>query len=332
VERSVGEPDIHGFEPDGPRAARHDRVVRLGLADSLRTVFDSLDQPVDGGRREALLAAIEAGSVQPAVFGTYVELVVALFDERTAEAQGLVEDLLGQPLAPASPLRIVALDDRELGPGQADRYRRLVSDDILVSIDQASPAARARATAVLDAAIDLLRGGAPGVFDEVRGLIREIVLVDGQCHSDRLVVGGAVTFSLWGSQIMVADQVNDRLTAALQLAHEASHAHLFGLALGGRLVENDDDIRYPSPLRPDPRPMEGVAHATYVLAREVYTLRSLVASGRLTDAEDRVARDQIEAKRRGFGQGLATLMGDAIFTAAGRAAFDRARLYMDGRD
>lgn len=332
MERPGGDADIQGFEPDALRAARQDAAVRLGLADSLSAVFDSLDAPVDAARRRALLEAIEAGPVRPAVFGTYVELVVALFDERTADAAALVEDLLGRNPSQVEPLRIVSLDDAELGPGQAERYRRLVSDDILVSIDRAPPRARARATAVLTAAIDLLRLGAPAVYDEVRSLVREIVLVDGQCHSDRLVVGGAVTFSLWGSQIVVAEQVGDRLTAALQLAHEASHAHLFGLALGGRLVENDDEIRYPSPLRPDPRPMEGVAHATYVLGREVYTLRALVASGRLTEAEERLARDKIAVKRRGFAQGMATLAGDAVFAPAGRAAFEHARRYMDGLD
>jgi hypothetical protein len=332
LDRSAGEPDTHGFEPDALRADRLDLDVRRGLADSLRMVFDSLDQPVDRARRDALLEAIEAAPVRPAVFATYVELVVALFDGRDDDALGLVEDLLVQPPALAARFRIVALDDRELGAGQADRYRRVVCDDILMSIDQASPQAHARATAALESALDLLRRAAPEVFDEVRRLIREIVLVSGRSSLDRVVVGGAMSFSLWGAQVLIADRVGDRLTLALHLAHEASHAHLFGLALGGRLVENDDEIRYPSPLRPDPRPMEGVAHATYVLAREVYTLRALVASGALTQAEARVARDQIETKRRGFGQGMGTLAGDARFTPAGAAAFEHAGRYMDGLD
>lgn len=170
------------------------------------------------------------------------------------------------------------------------------------------------------------------MFEEIQGLIREIVLVSGQCYSDRLVVGGAVSFSLGDAQVLVAEQVGDRLAMALHVAHEASHAHLFGLAAGGRLVENDDALLYPSPLRPDPRPMKGVAHATDVLAREVYVLRALAASGLLTEPERRRGRGQIGAKRRGFVDGMATLSADGRFTPAGCAAFEYARGYMDGLD
>lgn len=148
LERPASELDIYGFVLDASRAARQDLGVRLGLADSRRTVFDSRDRPVDDARYRLLLEAIEAHPVEPALFGTYVELV--LFDERDADAMALIETLLGRPPTPAGPLRIVALDDGELGPGQADRYRRLMSDEVMILIDPASPAA-------LEAALDLLR-------------------------------------------------------------------------------------------------------------------------------------------------------------------------------
>ena len=328
LERPASELDIYGFVLDASRAARQDLGVRLGLADSLRTVFDSLDRPVDGARYRLLLEAIEARPVEPALFGTYVELVLALFDERDADAMALIEVLLGRPPTPAGPLRIVALDDGELGPGQADRYRRLMSDEVMISIDPASPAARAGATAALEAALDLLRRGALEVFEEIQGLIREIVLVSGQCYSDRLVVGGAVSFSLWGAQVLVAEQVGDRLAMALHLAHEASHAHLFGLAAGGRLVENDDALLYPSPLRPDPRPMKGVAHATDAGARGLCAARPR----RVGPAYRAGTPPGARADRRGFVDGMATLSADGRFTPAGCAAFEYARGYMDCLD
>jgi hypothetical protein len=143
LERPAFELDIYGFVPNALRVARQDLGVRLGLADSLRTVFDSLDRPVDGARSTLPLKAIEAHLVEPALFGTYV--VLALFDERDADAKALVEALLGRPPTPAGPLRIVALDDGELGAGQADRYRRLMSDEAMISIDPAPPAACAGA-------------------------------------------------------------------------------------------------------------------------------------------------------------------------------------------
>lgn len=323
--------NLYGFEPDAARAAVLDRNIRQGLIESLNTVFDSLPHPVDEGRRRALIAAVDAAPVEPTVFGTYVELVMALFDERTADAGLLVDELLHRALTPTEPLRIVGLDDAELGVGQADRYRRLVTDDVLVEIGPAPQASVARAKQVLETAFDLLRTGAPEVFAEVGELIREIVLVEGRCAFDHLVVGGAVTFALWGAQVMVADQVQSRLGSAIHLAHEATHNHLFGMAIGGRLVENDDADRFPSPLRPDARPLEGVAHATYVMARMALVFDVLIASGQLTMAELAEAREQAARNRNGFRQGFETVMRHADFTPAGRAAFEDVQRYMAER-
>lgn len=69
------------------------------------------------------------------------------------------------------------------------------------------------------------------------------------------------------------------------LVHEAAHLLLFGEARGERLVENDDSERHVSPLRDDPRPLDGIAHATFVLARMTYCTERMLASGSLTASE-----------------------------------------------
>jgi HEXXH motif-containing protein len=304
--------------------------VRLGLADSLRTILDSLDdsfavQP-DAVRR--LLAAVEAAPLKPRIFGAYVDLVTALFDDRTGEAQALLDELLSEDAAAAASLRIVTMDDRELGRGQTERYRRLVNDDVQFVLDPVSAAERAAAAAVLQAALDLLADGAPTVGGEIRGFFREVVLVT---NTEGRGIGGASSFALWGAVLLNTDCLGDRLTAAVALAHEAAHAHLFGLALGGRLVENSDDDRYNSPLRSDPRPMEGIAHAVYVLGRMIFTLRALIDSGALTPAETAQARDQLRVDLAAYDDGLATLLANAQFTPVGSGVFEHLRRYMDAR-
>src|SRR5579862_2380255 len=104
------------FAPDHLRGARLDQLVRKGLADSLTTIFDNLE-PQHGGdeRFVALSRRIKAGSVSPGLFGAYVELVLAVFDERDADAECLVREILNWRFGGASDLRIVTLDDRELG-------------------------------------------------------------------------------------------------------------------------------------------------------------------------------------------------------------------------
>lgn len=57
-----------------------------------------------------------------------------------------------------------------------------------------------------------------------------------------------------------------------QLVHEVSHLHLFVLMSEDPLVLNPDEL-HDSPLRVDKRPMVGILHATFVLARIVRILR-----------------------------------------------------------
>jgi len=48
------------------------------------------------------------------------------------------------------------------------------------------------------------------------------------------------------------------------LAHESAHDLLSAFAQQRPLVETRRTKLYPSPLRVDPRPMEGIYHATFV--------------------------------------------------------------------
>jgi HEXXH motif-containing protein len=115
---------------------------------------------------------------------------------------------------------------------------------------------------------------------------------------------------------------------AVSLAHEAAHSLLFGLAVGGQLTENDAAERYSSPLRRDPRPMEGVAHATYVTARMAYALEAMIGAGVLDQDEMARAGDQLAHDKAVCIQGLATVMADAGLTPAGEAAFAGLRQYV----
>jgi HEXXH motif-containing protein len=64
-----------------------------------------------------------------------------------------------------------------------------------------------------------------------------------------------------------------------------ARALLFGFGMGKPLVENHEHERYTSPLRGDPRPMDGVVHATYVVARMHYAVTRMLDSGLLTEEE-----------------------------------------------
>ena len=120
-----------------------------------------------------------------------------------------------------------------------------------------------------------------------------------------------------------------RITSSTQaLAHESGHNLLFGFSASGPLVENADDELFASPLRKDPRPMDGVFHATYVVARMHQTLSRLLASGVLTEEQIDFAKADLAQHKKNFEAGDAVVREGARLTAIGREAIEAARAYM----
>ena len=83
-----------------------------------------------------------------------------------------------------------------------------------------------------------------------------------------------------------------------------------------------------SPLRQDPRPLEGIYHATYVSARMHRSLQRLVQSRVLSPDQQAQARKSMENHACAFVSGMETLDQHADFTATGRAIIESARAYM----
>ena len=303
-----------------------DQAIRCALAASLKTVYGQLAAD-DGARLAPVLDKIEAGPVRPGVFGLYADLVESVLSDNDTARGTLIRNLLGLDLA-GDGIRILTLTDAHLGTGQAERYARLVDDDpdrpySLLPLDDQFQDAQAR----VSAALDLLDEGVPELAEETRGVVREIVLLRDGGETEHGSFDGASTFYLWGALLLnVADAT--RLDLAQQIAHEAGHLLLFGLMMGQPLTENDLEERYMSPLRRDARPMEGVVHAAYVLARMSYTLARLLESGLLTDKEQEDARRDLASHHKGFFDTLPTIERHAKFKPESGKVFDGAIRYM----
>ena len=188
-----------------------------------------------------------------------------------------------------------------------------------------APAEFPSAAARIREGLALLDAGAPDIAGELRALIHEIVLVD---TVNSAFFGGATSFQLWGAVFLRLEPNASRVDIAESLAHEAAHALLFGFSLGMPLVENPDDERYASPLRSDPRPLDGIFHATYVIARMHYTLGCLIASGMLSEAEMDAAGAGRLQHARAYRDGAGVLRDHARWTPAGEAAFRSAQASM----
>ena len=216
---------------------------------------------------------------------------------------------------------VVTMRDEDLS-GQASRYRRMLDDEepYRVSLGPVDVDTLAAMRVRVAEAMALIRRADPELASEIAVLGRQLVLADGAAGAMKF--SGASTFFLWGALIVNPATNADPLALAETLAHESGHALLFGLADAEALVNNPPDERYPSPLRPDPRPMEGIVHATYVLARMERVMRAIASRCALSAGERERASAMAESSRELFLDGRRVVREHARFTDRGRAIFE----------
>ncbi|MGH0029065.1 MAG: aKG-HExxH-type peptide beta-hydroxylase [Myxococcota bacterium] len=318
-----------GFAPDGTRALRLDARMRERLGDSLRYVLEQAGDrlpPPEG--LDAFLARLAAGPVDTQAFGAYYELVLALDAGDLASARSFLTEVATAPSRGAD-LVVRPLSDPEVG-GFSRRYRRLVDTDPSWPLVIGPPDPReADATRVRIAdAFDLLDAAHPELAAELRGLLGEIVLARAEPGGAGEQFDGVSCFMLWGGLVLRAGGHESTLEMVEALAHEGAHNLLFGLATDGPLVANDDRERFASPLRSDPRPLDGIYHATFVTARMHHALTHLLSVGALDAGQRAAAEASLEAHVKHFDEGIAVVDGRMRLTEMGTATMQSARDYM----
>jgi HEXXH motif-containing protein len=268
------------------------------------------------------LSAIRDQPVPPIAFAIYHELVTACFDNDTAAVDANLERFASCVLQGASVSKFTTLRDEDLGNGGVKLLRKMINQDcgLELPLQALDPGAAIASSQLAEAAIDLIRKAEPQMAAEIDVLARQIVFV--RSSASDVSFGGATTFFLWGAVIINPAAEESRIGLAETLAHESAHALLFGLSGARPLTTNPADETCASPLRADPRPVEGVVHATYVLGRMIYLLRSILALGSLNQAEIDEVRERLQQNTRFFDQGLGTVRDHAKFTDVGREIFE----------
>ncbi len=264
------------------------------------------------------------------MFALYSDLVTAIYRDDDAAFGSCLQGLADFPVdAPTGVCRPVTLGDALLGSGMARRYIDHVLDDPSQSFTLSAVQADAlrRASECLIEALSLLAAADPEHAAEIGHLVREVVFVSSDMTGARRF-GGASSFYLWGALFLNAEVYPDRVAMVEGLVHEAAHSLLLGHTLGASMVVNDPVDRFPSPLRADARPMDGVVHATFVLARMHYGLGRLGDLPLLTDRERERIREMRAESARACAAGLEVILRDARFTDIGAAIFAPARDYM----
>lgn len=313
------------FEPSAKRGLTLDQQMRERLADTLNYVFGELGEPlgIESGDAEKLIAEIRAHRQSFNVFGTYYEMVLAIEDEKVHLARQLAREMFAQP--PVDGTVIGTIDRRD--PAVADRLRRLLLSDLDMATEPDSALFEATNERIRGA-FDLLDRGFPEMAQEIRELLSEIVVAAGPEDPKALTFDGASSYMLWGAMLLNGRGQTNLLDTAQALAHESGHNLLFGFCSSGSLVENADEELFSSPLRKDPRPMDGVFHATYVVARMHQTLSRLLDAGILDDDQRRAALTDLAAHRRNFDAGDQVVREGGRLTPLGAEVIESARAYM----
>lgn len=300
------------FGPDAGRARTLDASLRAGLSQSIDYLAG-----LSGGRDaewDEVLARVAAGPVSPFFFGSYAALVAAL---SRGERQGSHKALLVMASRLPAATAPVVLGGGGVPPALWPQLQMLFDTDRDRPFQVAMPEPSAAAAAIgeIDAAMAVLQRHDPDFASDVLATQRIIVLAEPVRGATSF--GAASTFFLWGLSIFNVQRRRDIVAMLDVLIHESGHLLLFGLVGGEALAENGGE-RHTSPLRQDPRPIEGIFHAAFVATRVHAALTRLIASPGLDEGiASRAARER-EASGIAGRSGLATLNAHAIPTARGR--------------
>jgi HEXXH motif-containing protein len=266
------------------------------------------------------------GIYPPSSFGLYYEISNALLASRRKQALGLFHELMAEQPLQRSEVEILGLGD--LGKHES-LYKRLMDTDPnqpfqIASASQASiDAFCARFKRIAERLIPLV----PSWAAEIQALVRQIVLVQPAPGTDTSFAGGSC-YMLWGALFLNPQSCSDDVGTLAALSHEAAHSLLFGFTVDESLVLNDTDELYSSPLRDDPRPMDGIFHAAYVSARMHWVMSEILKSDILESSEVDKVRDARMANRQSYFAGYETVQQHGKLSDLGKNIIAGAHEYM----
>jgi hypothetical protein len=323
------------FPPDPERGRILYARIKDRLAESFRQIAGASFSvaEIDETRLAVFLDSVaRSQKISPRFFAIYHELLEAVDEDDIDGVSRLFGELVNVD-SPGESVSSYNLTDEHLGPGNGARYKRWadIDPENPFNLLALTSGEYSRIATTTREAFALMDASAPEVAGEIRSLLAEVVFANGGV-GDKLVFHGISSFYLWGTVILNAEGHKTTLEVVQALAHESSHMHLFAAALDSPLVQNPDEERYHSPLRFDPRPMDGIYHAAYVTARMHYVLSRLLASGVLSPAQVEEAKHASAAHVKSFREGYKVVSSHGNLTELGQgllsAAYDYMRPYL----
>lgn len=282
---------------------------------SLGSLVESSAQSIPGydGLAARLPAADTGEALSPGVYHANYRLLAAMKAGDRAAVSGVLDGLAALPEAAFHTCGLT-IDNLHDQPWHALMARDMVADD--EDDAEVTTAAAGRIDAAkgpIAEALALIARGHPASAAEIGSLVSELTLFDGK------VIGGSTDVRVFGNMFLRLPPPDQEPVVYFvdHLIHEAGHLYLNALMAHDPLILNDDGRTYPAPTRADPRPLFGILHATFILARLCAAFEAIIA----VQPDPYTAR--LEAMRRQFAHGVATLRAHGRFTGLGAALQDQ---------
>lgn len=339
------------FLPSPSEGYDLDYAVRHAFADSLGWCKETLERETGVELRSSACIKPYLPQVRPVQFGFYYSLSTALSLWESQDIQAQVNELeacwygiLGQfslntamlsesLVDGVATIRITQLAEPFYSSREIACIKKWLDMEPENAIDLAPLESHefTLASAGLCRALNLIETGLPDFYQEMQASTREIILAK-PSGAQKMTFGGVSSFALWGALCLNVEAHQDWRDYIPSLIHEYSHNILFAKALQGPLVTNDPGIRYFSPLRGTMRPMDGIYHAAFVSAREVYAVDSLLKQTDLLEDDDLIAYlNKVKVSSyQAYQDCLISLDADGELTDLGRAIIEDTKAVMCG--
>ncbi len=304
-----------------------DLTLRDRLIESLNYIADvaSLGSGLTGLRDQ-----LAGQTVSPWVFCLYSKLVAELSQRPQRDITGILGELI---LASSLPVdqAIVALHDSSVSENWWAHLEVLFNTDSRRDFRPKAPNAldESMCRREVDRGMALLRQCNSDFCDELRALLGLIVLAVPTSPRPVDSFDGGSTFFFWRGAMINAAVRRDPIEAIEVLVHESSHVLLFGLSAEQPLTNNTGLERHVSPVRSDPRPVDGIFHAAFVTTRVHLAMSNLLDSNRLEHQDAKAAIRSLEHNHIAAREAIALLERQALLTEHGRRIFNELCCYWD---
>ena len=184
-----------------------------------------------------------------------------------------------------------------------------------------------RATVHINTALSALKSNAPVWCQELLLLGNQIYFASSK-NTGAGQFSGAAVFDAFGAVLLNPALINDPSSALMALVHESSHQQMFMFHLNDPILLNDATAAYASPLRKEPRPMEGIFHALWVSARMVVAAEAVINVENPPPWSDQLVQKQSNA-RTAFLDCAKTVAKHAELTELGQTLYSDAQEAID---